>query len=76
MHPTIPRPTLAPDLGHRILRERSASDWHAVLYRRVRRSYGEDLDPVREWRLATLTEVTEAIEAAAPGVDALVLVEA
>lgn len=75
MHPVIHRPKSGPELGHRILIELHAGEWHAVLYRRVRGPYGEDLEPVREWRASTLAEVTEAVEAAAPGVDALVLIE-
>ncbi len=75
MHPTIPRPMFSPELGYRILIESHAGEWRAVLYRRVRGPYGEDLDPVREWRAPTLAEVTDAVEVAAPGVAALVMVE-
>ena len=75
MHPAFKLPTIGPELGYRILIEKHAGAFHAVLYRRVRGPYGEDLEPVREWRASTLAEVTEAVEAAAPGVDAMVLIE-
>ena len=75
MHPAIQRPKSGPDLGHRVLIELHAGVWHAVLYRRVLGPYGEDLEPVREWRASTLAEVTERVEAAAPGVSVLVMVE-
>ena len=64
------------ELGHRVLIEKHRGEWIAVLFRRVRGPFGEDLDPVHEWRADTFAEISEAVESGAPGVSALVLVDA
>ena len=77
MHPALTKRTRRTSgLGHRVLIERQGGEWHAVLYRRVHGPFGLDLDPIREWRNQSLDSLTETVEREAPGVDALVLVEA
>ena len=76
MHPALTRPRRGPDLGHRVLIENQRGEWVAVLYRRVHGPIGLDLDPIHEWRRDTFDAIVEAVESGAPGVDALVLVDA